>query len=48
MDEPRDDQPILAVVFYRTASGNEPVRDWLLELTRDDRRTAGFDIKTAQ
>ena len=48
MDEPRDNQPILAVVFYRTASGNEPVRDWLLELTRDDRRTAGFDIKTAQ
>ena len=48
MDEPRDNQPILAVVFYGTAAGNEPVRDWLLELTRDDRRTVGFDIKTAQ
>jgi phage-related protein len=48
VDEPRDIQPILSVVFYRSASGNEPVRDWLLELPRGDRRTVGFDIKTAQ
>jgi phage-related protein len=39
---------ILSVVFYATAGGNEPVRDWLLGLSRDDRRTVGFDIKTAQ
>lgn len=40
--------PILAVVFYRSAAGNEPVRDWLLGLERDDRRGVGYDIKTAQ
>ena len=34
--------------FYATLSGNEPVREWLLELTRDDRRAVGSDIKTAQ
>lgn len=41
--ESRDKQPLLTVVFYRTAAGAEPVRNWLLELKRDDRRTVGFD-----
>jgi phage-related protein len=40
--------PSLTVVFYATAAGNEPVRDWLVGLSRDDRRLVGFDIKTAQ
>ncbi len=40
--------PILAVVFYKTSTGNEPVRAWLLNLDGDDRRTIGNDIKTAQ
>lgn len=48
MSEPGDHEPILSVVFYATAAGNEPVRDWLLGLSRDDRRAVGFDIKTAQ
>ncbi len=48
MSEPGDHKPILRVVFYLTAAGNEPVRDWLLGLSRDDRRVVGFDIKTAQ
>jgi phage-related protein len=48
MSEPGDNDPILYVVFYATAAGNEPVREWLLGLTRDDRRAVGFDIKTAQ
>lgn len=39
---------ILTVNFYRTDSGNEPVRDWLKELSRDDKRIIGEDIKTAQ
>jgi phage-related protein len=38
----------LKVVFYRSESGNEPVRDWLKELPRDDKRRIGEDIKTAQ
>ena len=48
MDRPRDRPPILSVAFYRSGSGNEPVRDWLLELKRQDRKTVGQDIKTAQ
>ena len=34
--------------FYSTDAGNEPVRDWLKELPRDDKRIIGEDIKTAQ
>ena len=41
-------QPILRVVFYRTAAGNEPVREWLKSLRRADRKAIGEDIKTAQ
>ena len=32
--------------FFRTELGNEPVREWLLELSREDRRLIGTDIKT--
>ena len=39
---------ILTVNFYRTDAENEPVRDWLKELPRDDKRIIGEDIKTAQ
>ncbi len=36
-------------MFYATATCNEPVRAWLLELAKDDRASAvGFEIKTAQ
>ena len=48
MSETSDRQPILTVRFYATSSGREPVREWLLELTRDERRVLGTDIKTAQ
>jgi len=41
-------QSILDVVFFRTEAGNEPVREWLQGLAREDRRTVGEDIKTAQ
>ncbi|MEP7137092.1 MAG: type II toxin-antitoxin system RelE/ParE family toxin [Chloroflexota bacterium] len=41
-------EPILAVVFYRTDAGNEPVREWLKSLSREDKKTIGEDIKTAQ
>jgi phage-related protein len=39
---------VLNVVFYRSESGNEPVREWLKGLPRDNRRQIGEDIKTAQ
>jgi phage-related protein len=38
----------LTVVFYREASGKEPVRDWLRSLDRTSKRTLGEDIKTVQ
>ena len=39
---------ILEVVFFRTEAGKEPVREWLRGLGREDRKTVGEDIKTAQ
>ena len=36
----------LEVYFYQTSSGNEPVKEWLKSLPREDMRTIGFDIKT--
>ncbi len=39
---------VLNVVFYRSESGNEPVREWLKELPRENRRRIGEDIKTVQ
>lgn len=41
-------EPILTVNFYRTAAGSEPVRDWLREVTVEDRKAIGTDIKTVQ
>jgi len=41
-------EPILSVAFFRTASGNEPVREWLKSLPRAERRAIGEDIKTVQ
>ena len=38
----------LEVYFYATNSGNEPVREWLKNLPKEDMRTIGFDIKTVQ
>ena len=40
--------PILAVVFFRTELGREPVREWLLTLGREDRKAIGEDIKLVQ
>jgi hypothetical protein len=41
-------EPVLRVAFYRTASGREPVCDWLRALDRESRRVIGHDIKTVQ
>ena len=38
----------LSVRFYAATSGAEPVREWLMELSKDDRRTVGEDVKTVQ
>ena len=38
----------LQVVFFATSSGREPVREWLKELDKDDRREIGADILAVQ
>lgn len=48
MDKDEDNKPILNVVFYKTEAGNEPVREWLKDLPKEDRQSIGEDIKTAQ
>jgi phage-related protein len=43
-----NDLPILDVVFFLTASGNNPVRDWLRSLPAEDRKMIGEDLKLTQ
>ncbi|MBF0217123.1 MAG: type II toxin-antitoxin system RelE/ParE family toxin [Candidatus Omnitrophica bacterium] len=38
----------LNVFFYRTDTGNEPVRDWLKGLSKSEMKRIGVDIKTVQ
>jgi phage-related protein len=35
-------------IFYRTEAGGEPVRDWLKELSSEDRKHIGENIKTVE
>lgn len=34
--------------FYAASSGRRPVREWLLDLSRDDRRIIGRDIQKVE
>jgi phage-related protein len=47
MDQ-QPNEPLLAVVFYKSEGGNEPVREWLRGLHRKDRKIIGEDLKTVQ
>ncbi len=38
----------ITVLFYKTKTGNEPVREWLLSLSKEDRQRIGVDIKTVE
>ena len=38
----------LQVVFFKTEAGNEPVREWLKSLPKDERYMIGEDIKKVQ
>lgn len=44
----RDRLAEIPVIFYRTAAGAEPVRDWLRSLSPEDRRIIGSDLATVQ
>ena len=35
-------------MFFRTETGREPVREWLKDLPKDERRIIGEDIMTVQ
>lgn len=41
-------EPILSVKFFRSEAGNEPVREFLRELSLEDRKIIGTDIKEVQ
>lgn len=43
-------RPLRKIVaeFYQTENRNEPVREWLKTLGRDDRQAIGKDIRTAE
>lgn len=36
------------VIFFKTEAGNEPVREWLKELSKEDCKAIGTDILTVQ
>lgn len=38
----------LEAIFYKSESGTEPVRYWLLSLSKEDKKTIGEDVKTVQ
>ena len=38
----------LKVAFYKSDIGNEPVRDWIKSLEKQDKKDIGKDIKTVQ
>ncbi|HPA10511.1 MAG TPA: type II toxin-antitoxin system RelE/ParE family toxin [Treponemataceae bacterium] len=38
----------IKVVFYKTPSGNEPVRTWLKSLPSNEKKKIGEDIKTVE
>jgi hypothetical protein len=39
---------LLNVVFFKTQAGNEPVRDWLKNLPKEEKKIIGEGIKTVQ
>ncbi|MGP0060083.1 MAG: type II toxin-antitoxin system RelE/ParE family toxin [Beijerinckiaceae bacterium] len=36
------------LLFWKSATGHEPVREWLNDLPREDQRTIGHDIAKVQ
>lgn len=38
----------IPLIFFRTAAGSEPVRDWLKALPEQDRRAIGLDLMRVQ
>jgi hypothetical protein len=43
-----EDGKTLKVYFFKSPSGNEPVRDWLKLRTREEKKAIGEDIKAVE
>jgi len=43
-----NDDKMLQVIFFCTSAGREPVREWLQNLDKEDRKAIGEDIKLVQ
>lgn len=48
MGDPKKTIPKLDAVFFRTEKGSEPVREWLLDLTKLERKQIGEEISYVQ
>ena len=48
MNIPDPPKKIVSVLFWSDASGKEPVREWLLSLTKHQRKIIGKDLKTIE
>ena len=46
MDEPY--RKFIPGTFYRTKAGDEPVREWLMEMTAVDKKVIGSDLQTVE
>jgi len=44
----KPDAKVLIVYFYKSPSGNEPVRDWLKQRTQEEKKAIGEDIKAVE
>lgn len=38
----------IPAIFYENVNGVKPVRDWLLDLNKEDRKIVGQDIATVE
>jgi phage-related protein len=47
MQMPENPTPV-PLAFWRSATGREPVREWLKEQSREDKRTIGRDMAKVQ
>jgi phage-related protein len=43
-----DSEKKLDVLFFQTYHGNEPVREWLLSMAKDERKIIGDDVLKVQ
>ena len=48
LKQERNNREVYQVVFYRSASGREPVRQWLKQLDPVNRKRIGEDLYTLQ